>query len=149
MADTTDAPPRPLFAWGRWTSLFCAFSYLMLGADAAMNHHKVIETNRLSWTPLFFAPVAVALCLTGVFSAVGRRRAWIVGLLGLAVGGAGELLHLYFDLAEVQDITLWQALLNASRPPLAPAAFASTGILMLLVALAERWPVRWRRKASE
>ena len=148
MSEPTNPPPRPLFAWGRWVSLFCAFSYVMLGIDAAMNHHKVIETNRLSWTPLIFAPIAVALCLTGVFSAVWRRRAWIVGLLGMAVGGTGMLIHNYLDITEVQDITLWQALLNASRPPLAPAAFASTAILMLLVALAERWPIRWRRNQN-
>ena len=145
MANAPATPPRPPFAWGRWVSLFCAFSYLMLGLDAAMNHHKVIETNRLSWTPLIFAPLAVALCLTGVFSAAWRRRAWIVGLLGLAVGGAGELIHNYLDITETQGITIWQALINASRPPLAPAAFASTAILMLLVALAERWPIQWRR----
>jgi hypothetical protein len=116
----------------------------MLGVDAAMNHHKVIETNHLSWIPIAFAPVALALCLAAVFSVRWRRAAWIVGLLAMAVGGAGTLIHNYLDITEVSDVTLWQALLNASRPPMAPAGFAHTGLMMLLVALAERWPIRWR-----
>ena len=119
-------------------SLFCALSFLMLGTDAAMNHHLILARSALAWTPLVFAPVAAALCLAAVFSPRWRKLAWVAGLLALAVGGAGTLIHNYLTLAERGDVTIVSALLDAPRPPLAPAAFASTGVLMLLVWFAER-----------
>jgi len=126
------------FAWGRWIPLYCAFSFLMLGTDAAMNHHLILERRALSWIPLIFAPVAAALCLAAVFSQRWRKLAWLVGLLALAVGGAGTLIHNYLNLAGRGDVTIMGAMLDAMHPSLAPAAFASSGILMLLVWFAER-----------
>jgi cytochrome bd-type quinol oxidase subunit 2 len=137
------------FAWGKWVSLFCAFSFLMLGGDATLNHVKVLTENHFSYTPLIFAPLAVVLCLAAFGSQRFRRGAWVVGLLALLVGAAGTGFHVFYDFADSQGLTLWQAAVNATRPPLAPGAFASTGILMVLVALAERWPLWKRRKGAE
>jgi len=111
----------------------------MLGVDAAMNHHDEIFENALSWTPLIFAPLAVIYCITAIFSARWRQWAWTVGLIGIAVGSAGTIFHNLATISHRGQDTVWVALLEASRPVLAPASFAATAVLLLLVAWAERW----------
>ena len=129
---------RKSFAWGRWISLYCAVSFAVLGLDAAINHLSVLESNPFSFVPLIFTIPAIALSLAAVFSSRWRRLAWIIGLLGVSVGLAGTLFHNITTLLEAGDMGYIEALVYALRPPLAPFAFASTGVLMLLVTLAER-----------
>ena len=131
------------FTWGPWLALYCAISYAVLGVDAAMNHHTVIFENKFSWTPLIFAPIAVIVSLICVFSPRWRRWAWILGVLALIVGIAGTLFHNIPTITERGQLTIWQALLNPTQPVLAPAAFASTGLLLLLISWGERcWRTR-------
>lgn len=128
-----------LFPWGFWLAIYWAFSFAMLGVDAAMNHHAIIRENPWSLTPIIFAPLAVIVSLICVFSASWRRQAWIPGVVALLVGIAGTLFHNIPTILERGHQTVWQALLNTERPVLAPAAFAATGLLLLLVAWGERW----------
>jgi len=125
--------------WGQWIALYCALSFAMLGVDAAMSHHDVVREVIWSWTPLFYAPPAVIYSVIAIFSAAWRRGAWTMGLLGVAVGIAGTLLHDIPDITERGARSVWQALLTPERPILAPAAFAATAVLLLLLAWAERW----------
>lgn len=139
MPDNTHSPAdKPPFPWSRWIMLYCAFSFAMLGVDAAMNHHQILATARWSITPLVFSPLAVVVSLVSIFSARWRRQAWILGGLAVIVGIAGTLLHNIPTLMERGQSTMWQALLNTDRPVFAPAAFAATGLLLFLVAWGER-----------
>lgn len=124
--------------WRQWLVLYCAVSFVMLGVDAAMNHHRVLSENILAYTPLIFAPLAVIYLAVSVFDVSWRRQAWGLGILAQIVGGAGTLIHNYLNITQRGDLSLWQTLLNAPRPVFAPAAFASTGLLLFLVAWGER-----------
>ncbi len=137
---TTNDTGKPAcnFAWVRWLSAYAAFTLVMLLVDAAMNHHDVIHENHWSWTPLIFAPLAFLFCVGAIFRKWGRGSLWVVGLLSIVVGMAGEYFHLDATLAERGHATIWHALLNSPRPILAPAAFAGLGLLLLLVAWGER-----------
>lgn len=127
-----------LFNWRQWLMLYCALSFTMLGVDAAMNHHRVLAVNILAYTPLIFAPLAVIYSAVGIFVESWRRNAWGLGTLALLVGGAGMLIHTYLNIAHRGDLSLWHTFFNAPRPVFAPAAFASTGLLLFLVAWGER-----------
>ena len=136
MGDPSGLSRERSFQWGRWISLFCAFSFLILGVDAAMSHMAV--SSFFPKIPIIFAPLAILLSLAAVFWVSWRRLAWIVGLLALAVGIAGGLFHNVLTLNESEGLSVLDAFLYTARPPIAPLAFASTGVLMLFVAWAER-----------
>ena len=138
LSTTQQRTGKRTFAWGRWLAFYSAFSFGVLGVDAAMNHHVIITENPWPYTPLLFAPLAVLVSLVCVFSARWRRQAWILGGLAILVGLGGTLFHNVPTILERGDLSLWQALLNADRPVLAPAAFAATGLLLLLVPWGER-----------
>lgn len=140
-----DTQETPGFPWGRWLMLYSALSFAVLGIDAAMNHHEVLVENAWSWTPVIFAPLAVIVSLVSVFSAAWRRQAWILGVVAIIVGIAGTLFHNVPTLDERGTMSIWHALLTAKQPVLAPAAFASTGLLLLLVAWGEYWIYRKNR----
>ena len=138
MDDTTRHSQERSFQWGRWISLFCAFSFIILGLDAGMSHMSVLGSSLFPYIPIIVAPVATLLSLAAVFWVSWRRFAWIAGVLAFAVGIAGGLFHNALTLIEGEGLPLLDALLYATRPPFAPLAFASTGVLMLFVAWAER-----------
>jgi hypothetical protein len=124
--------------WRQWLVSYCAFSFLMLGVDDAMNHHQVIFENHLAYTPLIFAPLAILYSIVSIFHSGWRGRAWILGALSVIVGAAGTLIHNYYNLVERGAVSPWQALLSPPRPVLAPAAFIATGLLLFLVTWGER-----------
>lgn len=126
-----------MFNWRQWLLLYCAFSFALLGVDAAMNHHSVLTENMLSYTPLLFAPLALLYSVIAIFRESFRRKAWGMGIAALLVGGAGTLIHNYYNIVERSGPSIWGALLNAQFPVFAPAAFASTGLLLFLVAWGE------------
>jgi hypothetical protein len=126
------------FAWGKWISLFCAVSFVVLGIDSLINHINVLRLKPFTLIPVIFLPIALILCLMAVFSKRFRRFAWIVGLLAIFIELAGTSFHNAKTFAERDEMTYFDALAFAIRPPLAPAAFASTGVLMLFVAFDER-----------
>ena len=126
------------FSWGRWIALFCGLSFLMLGLDTVLNHRLVIAVRRLSLIPIVFSPISVAFCIAATFRQAWRRLAWIPGFAAVAVGLTGTSIHVVLAIRDRYYQTIIQAVLESTRPPLAPAAFASTGILLLFVAWAER-----------
>ena len=138
-----------VFAWGRWLALYCAFSFAMLGVDAAMNHHLILAKNPWAIAPLIFAPLAVAVSLVNLFSARWRQQAWILGGLAVIVGTAGTLFHNVPTILARGDQSIWQALLNAYRPVFAPAAFAATGLLLFLITWGEHWQHKHTQTAKE
>ena len=82
-----------------------------------MNHHDVIHEVRWSWIPLFFAPLAFLACVGAIVCPVARRFLWLVGVLSIVVGSAGEYFHLSATLAERGHATIWHALLPAATGP--------------------------------
>lgn len=148
-AETSRSGGTPLFPWGRWLALYCVLSFIMLGVDATMSHHDVLTENRWSWTPVIFAPLAVIVSLVSVFSLRWRLQAWILGALAMLVGIAGTLFHNVPTILERGGQSLWHAVLTAERPVFAPAAFAATGLLLLLIAWGERWQRRHTPAARE
>lgn len=130
-----------IFNWRQWLMLYCALSFALLGVDAAMNHHSVLRENVLAYTPLIFAPLALCYSLLGIFKEAFRRQAWIIGILALLVGGAGTVIHNYFNIIERGNQSLWHALLEAPLPVFAPAAFASTALLLMLISWGEHQQV--------
>ena len=147
--DTRPTAKCPVFAWGRWLALYCAFSFVMLGVDAAMNHHLILAKNYWAYTPLIFSPLAVLISMAYAYSAHWRQHAWLLGALAVLVGVAGTLFHNLPTIVERGDVSIWRALLNADRPVLAPAAFAATGLLLFLIAWGERGQRQREQTAKE
>ena len=137
------------FNWRQWLVLYCAFSFAMLGVDAAMNHHLILAQNPWAYTPLIFSPLVVVFSLVCIWSARWRQQAWVFGILAVVVGVAGTLFHDVPTLWERGTLTAWQALLNTDRPVLAPAAFAATGLLLFLVTWGEHSRHRHHQQSSK
>lgn len=141
---------RRRFDWPKWVALYTAASFLVFGVDSAINHIAggVIHEKPLAYTPLIFAPLAVVAML--VAFSVERWRAaiaWVVGVLAVIVGATGMVFHVLGDLEDVTQVSvakLLKAFGPDSMPPFAPAAFAATGILVLLIGL-DAW---LRRRGS-
>lgn len=126
------------FPWGKWLSLYCAFSFTMLGIDVAMNHHEVIHETPYAYIPILYAIFAIIACSSMVFMHHRRRMAIVVGVIGLLVGGAGMLFHNIPTITERGHQTIWHVLINNPvQPVFAPASFAATALLLLLLAWGE------------
>ena len=124
--------------WNQWLSLYCALAFTVLGIDASMNHHAVFLEYPFSFTPAIFSPLALAASLVTAFSSAWRRKAWILAIVAIAVGLAGLAFHNNVNFSERGTMTLWETFINSYKPPaLAPAAFASTGLLLFLIAWGE------------
>jgi len=136
---TEQSATAPGFQWGRWLTLYSAATFLVLGGDAAMHHYHTVGEHPLAWIPIVFGPIAALACLPGILSARWRPVVTLwVGLAAMAVGGAGTLFHNLPTYLERGDQSIVAAFLDATNPPMAPAAFASAGILLVLVWWGER-----------
>ncbi|MHB9130850.1 MAG: hypothetical protein ACYDBB_07130 [Armatimonadota bacterium] len=134
---------RAAFPWGQAISLYCAFTFIMLDVDMALLHLGYRHFRFMAVMPLVFSLLAAIVCLATTFSPWLRRQAWVVGVLTLLVGGIGTVFHLELAVASLESSNLQLILAHLifdPRPPLAPAALAGAGLLMIFVALAERWP---------
>ena len=138
------------FPWGALLALYSAFTFFMLGIDMALLHLGYQHLHFLAVMPVVFCGVAAVTALLTAFSAWLRREAWVLGVLALVIGGIGTVIHLEIAFAHLGHGG-WRILLERlvfdPRPPLAPAALAGNGLLLILVSLAERWPIpfleRW------
>ena len=126
------------FGWPVWILIFCALSFLMLGLDVVLNHRNILDIRLTSLIPIIFSPISIAFCIIAVLTPGWRRFSWIAGLAAIAVGLGGTIFHWASSISQRYEQTIIEAIIQSSRPALAPAAFASTGLLLLLVAWAER-----------
>jgi hypothetical protein len=134
---------------GQWIIFYCALSFTLLGIDAALHHLSfgAASRNLTAYLPIIFAPVAGILCVMAALSRKFMPAVWVVGVFGLAIGAIGTMIHLYLNIAQRGELSVWTALAFGGRPPLAPAGFAATGILLLLVTLAG-WRARVRSQGN-
>lgn len=140
----TDSTPQKSFPWGQIIAFYSATTFIMLGIDMALLHLGYQHYHFLAVMPIVFCVVAGVISFLTIFSAWLRRQAWAVGVIALFVGGIGTVIHLELAYAALRDPTLqkiWEHLVFDPRPPLAPAALAGTGLLMVLVTVSERWPI--------
>ena len=130
--------PENAFPWSRWILIISAVTFLMLGLDALLNHRNILNIKYLSLIPVVLSPLFFGYCVVAVLLEHWRKFAWVAGLLAIAIGLAGTLFHWLSAISQRFDQTVVAAVLESSRPPLAPAAFASAGLFLLLVAWADR-----------
>jgi len=136
----------PAFPWVQLLSLYSAITFIMLGIDMALLHLGYRHYHFIAVLPVVFSIVAGIITFFTTFSAWLRRQAWILGVLTVIVGLIGTFIHLEIALANLgkQPWTmLLERLIFDPRPPLAPAALAGTGLLLMLITAAEYWPIPW------
>lgn len=142
----TDTARRTRFPWGQLTALYSAITFVMLGFDMALLHLGYQHYHFFALLPIIFCAVAGLLSLATAFSVWLRRQAWVIGVLAMVIGVVGTVIHLEIAFANLHHPSinlLFEYLVFDPRPPLAPAAVAGTGLLLLFITLAERWPVPW------
>jgi hypothetical protein len=138
------------FPWGPLVALYSAITFFMLGIDMALLHLGYRHYHFMAVMPVIFCLVATAISVLTAFSRRLRDKAWVTGALAMIVGLVGTVIHLEIAFANLHGITMavmLERLIFDPRPPLAPAALAGTGLLMILITWAERWPMptfeRW------
>ena len=134
------------FPWGQLLSLYSAITFLMLGIDMALLHLGYRHYHFMAVMPIAFCSLAALLSFITTFSRWLRSQAWVLGLLAMVVGSIGTVIHLEIAFTNIGSLTvnhILERLVFDPRPPLAPAALAGTGLLLLLIAVAERWPIHW------
>ena len=130
--------------WGPLIALYSAITFLMLGIDMALLHLGYRHYHFIAIMPIVFCGVAALVSLVTAFIPWMRRQAWVLGGLAMVVGLVGTVIHLeiaFTNLHQPSLNLLLERLIFDPRPPLAPAALAGTGLLLILLAMAERWPV--------
>jgi len=135
-----------LFPWSRLISLYSAITFVMLGIDMALLHLGYRHYHFIAVMPIVFCGVAAVVSLVTAFSSWLRRQAWVLGVLAMAVGTTGTIIHLEIAFTNLGKLTFplfIERLIFDPRPPLAPAALAGTGLLLIMLAIAENWPVGW------
>ena len=141
-----ESRPQMPFPWGQLISFYSAFTYFMLGIDMVLLHLGYQHYHFMAVAPIIFCLFAAIVSFLSIFSPWLRRHAWTVGVLTMVVGITGTIIHLELAYAALRNptfINIWEHLIFDPRPPLAPAALAGTGLLMIFVSLAERWPIPW------
>lgn len=139
-----DKTVRIRFPWGPLIALYSAITFFMLGIDMALLHLGYRHYHFMAVMPVVFCFVAALVSVLTAFSRRLTRLAWTVGLLAVIIGMTGTVIHLEIAFATLKEPTfalLLERLIFDPRPPLAPAALAGTGLLMILVTVAERWPM--------
>ncbi len=134
------------FPWGQVLALYNAITFLMLGIDMALLHLGFRHFHFVAVAPIAYCALAAIVSLITAFSAPMRRYAWVLGALALIVGSIGTVIHLEIAFQSLPDFSLMQILDHLvfdPRPPLAPAALAGTGLLLILVSVGEYWPISW------
>ena len=125
-------------------ALYSAITFFMLGIDMALLHFGYQHHNFLAVVPVVFCVVAAIVSFLTTFSVWLRRQAWVLGVFALLIGGIGTVIHLEIAFAHLEGLD-WKILLERlifdPRPPLAPAALAGTGLLLIMITLAEYWPI--------
>ena len=135
-----------LFPWGPLVALYSAITFIMLGIDMALLHLGYRHYHFIAVMPIVFCVLAALVSLATAFSGWLRRQAWVLGALAMAVGTTGTVIHLeiaFTNLTKLSFPLLLERLVFDPRPPLAPAALAGTGLLLIMLAIAENWPVPW------
>ncbi len=144
MTESTNTQPTIRFPWGPLTALYSAITFFMLGIDMALLHLGYRHYHFMAVMPVVFCLVATIVSVLTAFSRRLRNAAWITGVLAMIVGLVGTVIHLEIAFANLKELTmavLLERLVFDTRPPLAPAALAGTGLLMLFDTWAERWPI--------
>ena len=132
------------FPWGPLIALYSAVSFVALGLDMSLLHLGYRHYIFMTIAPIVFCGVAVVVSLVTAFSGWLRRQAWALGLFAILVGAIGTVIHLQIAFSGISRFSigiLVEHLIFDPRPPLAPAAIAGTGVLLVLLACAERWPI--------
>lgn len=141
--------PHLKFAWGPLLALYSAITFFMLGIDMALLHFGYQHHNLLAILPVVFCAFAAVVSFLTTFSVWLRRNAWVLGMLALLIGGVGTIIHLEIAFAHLTNSKisiLIERLVFDPRPPLAPAALAGTGLLLIMITLAEYWPIAWMER---
>lgn len=132
------------FPWGPLTAIYSAITFFMLGIDMALLHLGLQHFHFMAVMPVVFCILAAFVSFITIFSRRLRNMAWVTGVLAMIVGLIGTVIHLEIAFSSVKAFSLnelLRLLIFDPRPPLAPAALAGTGLLMIFVTLAERWPI--------
>lgn len=140
------------FVWEPWVALYSSITFVMLGIDMALLHFGYQHFHLMAVLPVVFCAVAALVSFITTFSRWMQRQAWVIGILALLIGGIGTVIHLelaFTSLTSFNVKEIFEHLVFDPRPPLAPAALAGTGLLMIMVALAARWPICHPRTESE
>jgi len=134
------------FPWGQLIALYCAVTFVMLGFDMALLHLGYQHFQFIAIMPIIFCGIAAIVSFIMAFSAWWRRLSWVLAVLAMLVGTIGTVIHLEIALTNLHHPSLnvlFERLVFDPRPPLAPAALAGTGLLLLFIACTERWPIPW------
>jgi hypothetical protein len=137
---------RVPFAWGQVLALYNAITFIMLGIDMALLHLGYRHFHFVAVAPIAYCALAGIISFFTAFSAPLRRYAWVLGVLALIVGGIGTVIHLEIAIQHLHGSTFREVLdrlIFDPRPPLAPAALAGTGLLLVLISIGEYWPIPW------
>lgn len=132
------------FPWGPLVALYSAITYFMLGIDMALLHLGFQHFHFMAVMPVVFCFFAAFISFLTTFSRRLRHMAWVTGVLAMLVGLVGTVIHLEIAFSSFKEFSvreILRLLIFDPRPPLAPAALAGTGLLMIFVTLAERWPI--------
>lgn len=128
-----------------------------VGVDAWISHFAGKDGDSpLQWVPVIFAPIAAILLIAWALPKLSPRAFGIgltvVGLLSVAVGLWGTILHLRPILEDLKDEeTTWSAIqgaLSLGPPLMAPGAFAALGVILAVLGQ-RRLVIGWQSKQQQ
>jgi hypothetical protein len=130
MAESADRPWRQPWLW---LELFTTLNLGFLTFDIFLAHSVNDFRRRAEYIPLYFSAVVPAVLLVGLLYRQKSQRVWavlgfLVGMISIAIGVAGLILHL--DSAFFYERTIRS--LTYSAPFAAPLAYTGLGFLLVL-----------------